>query len=56
MSDTSKIMQWLNQKVNDLKPHEKKEFCFNSDYAGRKVTIKVKIDALNNSTTESSQR
>ena len=54
MNDSSKIMQWLNQKVNELKPEEKKEFYFNSDYAGRKVTIQVKIDALNSNTETSS--
>ena len=56
MNDSSKIMQWLNQKVNELKPEEKKEFYFNSDYAGRKVTIKVKIDALNSNTKTSSPK
>jgi hypothetical protein len=49
-------MQWLNQKVNELKPEEKKEFYFNSDYAGRKVTIQVKIDALNSNTETSSPK
>ena len=39
--------------MNNLKPNEKKEFYFNSDYAGRKVTIQVKIDALDNSTEKS---
>ena len=56
MNDSSKIMQWLNQRVNELKPTEKKEFYFNSDYAGRKVTIKVKIDALNSNTETSSPK
>ena len=56
MKDSSKIMQWLNQKVNELKPEEKKEFYFNSDYAGRKVTIQVKIDALNSNTETSSPK
>ncbi len=56
MNDSSKIMQWLNQKVNELKPEEKKEFYFNSDYAGRKVTIQVKIDALNSNTETSSTK
>ena len=56
MNDSSKIMQWLNQKVNELKPEEKKEFYFNSDYAGRKVTIQVKIDALNSNTETSSPK
>ena len=55
MSDTSKIMHWLNQKVNDLKPHEAKEYVFNSEYAGRRVKIKVNIDAINTSTEASSQ-
>ena len=49
-------MQWLNQKINELKPTEEKEFYFNSDYAGRKVTIKVKIDALNSNTETSSPK
>jgi hypothetical protein len=56
VNDSSKIMQWLNQKVNELKPEEKKEFYFNSDYAGRKVTIQVKIDALNSNTKTSSPK
>ena len=56
MNDSSKIMQWLNQKVNELKPEEKKEVYFNSDYAGRKVTIQVKIDALNSNTETSSPK
>ena len=56
MNDSSKIMQWLNQKGNELKPEEKKEFYFNSDYAGRKVTIQVKIDALNSNTETSSPK
>jgi hypothetical protein len=56
VNDSSKIMQWLNQKVNELKPEEKKEFYFNSDYAGRKVTIQVKIDALNSNTETSSPK
>tara|TARA_X000001382_G_scaffold117378_1_gene97040 strand:- start:502 stop:678 length:177 start_codon:yes stop_codon:yes gene_type:complete len=54
VNDNQKIMQWLNQTVNGLKPTEEKEFYFNSDYAGRKVTIKVKIDALNSNTETSS--
>jgi hypothetical protein len=53
MSDTSKIMHWLNQKVNDLKPHEAKEYLFNSEYAGRRVKIKVNIDAINTNTEAS---
>jgi len=55
VNDTSKIMQWLNQTVNGLKPSEEKEFIFNSDYAGRKVNIRIKIDALNSS-SETSNR
>tara|TARA_R100000234_G_scaffold98455_1_gene66965 strand:+ start:9904 stop:10068 length:165 start_codon:yes stop_codon:yes gene_type:complete len=51
---TSKIMQWLNQKVNELKPHEQKEYFLNSEYAGRKVTIQVKIYAINNSSEKGS--
>ena len=54
MNDSSKIMQWLNQRVNELKPTEKKEYYFNTEYAGRRVTIQVKIDAINSSTTKSS--
>ena len=56
VSDTSKIMQWLNQKVNELKPDEKKEYYLNSQYAGRKVTIKVKIDAHYSNTETSSPK
>ena len=56
MNDNQKIMQWLNQTINGLKPTEVKEFYFNSDYAGRKVTIKVKIDALNSNTETSSTK
>ncbi len=47
MNDNTKIMQWLNQTVNTLKPTEEKEFVFSSDYAGRKVKIRIKIDAIN---------
>ena len=54
MNDSSKIMQWLNQRINELKPTEKKKFYFNSDYAGRKVTIQVKIDAIDSSTEKGS--
>ena len=56
MSDNSKIMQWLNQKVNLLKPNEKKEYLYNSEYAGRRVRIKVNIDAINNNTETSSPK
>ncbi len=56
MSDTSKIMQWLNQKVNLLKPNEAKEYLFNSEYAGRRVTIKVNINAIDSNTKASSPK
>ena len=49
-------MQWLNQKVNELKPEEKKEYYLNSEYAGRKGTIQVKIDAINSNTETSSPK
>ena len=55
MNDNTKIMQWLNQTVNTLKPTEEKEFVFSSDYAGRKVNIRIKIDAIN-TTAETSSR
>lgn len=55
MNDNQKIMQWLNQTVNGLKPNEEKEFIFSSEYAGRKVNIKIKIDATHNS-AETSNR
>ena len=55
MNDNTKIMQWLNQTVNTLKPTEEKEFVFISDYAGRKVKIRIKIDAIN-TTAETSSR
>ncbi len=55
MNDNTKIMQWLNQTVNTLKPTEEKEFVFSSDYAGRKVKIRIKIDAIN-TTAETSSR
>ena len=48
-------MQWLNQTVNGLKPNEEKEFIFSSEYAGRKVNIRIKIDAIN-TTAETSSR
>jgi len=53
VNDNQKIMQWLNQTVNGLKPTEEKEFIFSSEYAGRKVNIKIKIDATNNSSETS---
>ena len=46
-------MQWLNQTINGLKSTEEKEFIFSSEYAGRKVNIKIKIDAINNSSERS---
>jgi hypothetical protein len=48
-------MQWLNQTINGLKSTEEKEFIFNSEYAGRKVNIRIKIDAINKS-SETSNR
>lgn len=54
MNDSSKIMQWLNQRVNELKPTEKKEYYLNTEYAGRRVTIQVKIDAIDSSTEKGS--
>jgi len=54
MNDNNKIMQWLNQTVNTLKPTEEKEFVFSSDYAGRKVNIRIKIDAINSESKTSS--
>ena len=54
MNDNTKIMQWLNQTVNTLKPTEEKEFVFSSDYAGRKVKIRIKINAINSQPTASS--
>jgi len=54
MNDNNKIMQWLNQTVNTLTPTEEKEFVFSSDYAGRKVNIRIKIDAINSESKTSS--
>ena len=48
-------MQWLNQTINGLKATEEKEFIFSSEYAGRKVNIRIKIDAIN-STSETGSR
>ena len=47
-------MQWLNQTINGLRSTEEKEFIFSSDYAGRKVNIRIKIDAINKPTETSS--
>jgi len=55
VNDNQKIMQWLNQTINGLKATEEKEFIFSSEYAGRKVNIRIKIDAIN-STSETSSR
>jgi len=55
MNDNQKIMQWLNQTINGLKSTEEKEFIFSSEYAGRKVNIRIKIDAINKS-SEASNR
>ena len=48
-------MQWLNQTINGLKATEEKEFIFSSEYAGRKVNIRIKINAINKS-SEASNR
>jgi hypothetical protein len=55
VNDNQKIMQWLNQTINGLKSTEEKEFIFSSEYAGRKVNIRIKIDAINKS-SEASNR
>jgi len=44
------LNKFLNQSINSLKPTEEKEYIFNSNYAGRKVNIKIKINAVNQST------
>jgi len=44
------INKFLNQSINSLKDTEEKEYIFNSNYAGRKVNITIKINALNKST------
>lgn len=54
MTDNNKIMQWLNQTINGLRSTEEKEFIFSSDYAGRKVNIRIKIDAINKPSETSS--
>jgi len=53
VNDNQKIMQWLNPTINGLKSTEEQEFIFSSEYAGRKVNIKIKIDAINNSSERS---
>ena len=47
--------KFLNQSINSLKDTEEKEYIFNSNYAGRKVKIRIKIDALNKSAETSSR-
>ena len=49
------IMSWLNQRVNELKPTEQKEYILNSEYAGRKVFIKIDISAIKSVTEKSSK-
>ena len=49
------IMRWLNQRVNELKPSEEREYIFNSEYAGRKVYIKINISAINKFAEKSSK-
>lgn len=48
------LNKWLNQNINELQPHEEKEYIFSSEYAGRRVNIKIKIDAINNTPKSSS--
>ena len=43
------LNKFLNQSINTLKDNEEKEYIFNSNYAGRKINIRIKIDALNKS-------
>ena len=43
------LNKFLNQSINTLKDTEEKEYIFNSNYAGRKINIRIKIDALNKS-------
>jgi len=47
--------KFLNQSINNLRDTEEKEYIFNSNYAGRKINIRIKIDALNKSTETSSR-
>ena len=54
MSDSEQILKFLNQTVNELLPAEKKEFVLNTNYAGRKVYISIKIDAINSESNKSS--
>ena len=43
------LNKFLNQSINTLNDTEEKEYIFNSNYAGRKINIRIKIDALNKS-------
>jgi len=54
MTDNTDINKFLSQSINTLKDTEEKEYIFNSNYAGRKVNITIKINALNKSTETSS--
>ena len=54
MSDSEQILKFLNQEVNTLQPSEQKEFILNTNYAGRKVYISIKIDAINSQSKQSS--
>ena len=47
------LNKFLNQSINNLRDTEEKEYIFNSNYAGRKVNIKIKINALNKPTETS---
>ena len=49
------LNKFLNQSINTLNDTEEKEYIFNSNYAGRKINIRIKIDALNKSTETSSR-
>jgi len=49
------INKFLNQSINTLKDTEEKEYIFNSNYAGRKVNITIKINALNQTPEKGSQ-
>jgi len=49
------LNKFLNQSINALKDTEEKEYIFNSNYAGRKVNITIKINALNQSAETSSR-
>mgnify|MGYP003624830777 CR=1 FL=1 len=55
MTDNTDINKFLSQSINTLKDTEEKEYIFNSNYAGRKINIRIKIDALNQTSEESSQ-